>query len=109
MDANKGVTVDPRAVFRTSLLVGVVSSIVAAKLYRFSSVLVQCVENGPASSQLCHLFDFDYRRRLRHRGTQAGAAVVFSLAPRDSSIRSAATESPLASAIAFCSLRAFSR
>ena len=29
--------------------------------------------------------------------------------PKDSSITSAATESPLASAIAFCSLRAFSR
>jgi hypothetical protein len=37
------------------------------------------------------------------------AALTFLLISKDSSIRSAATESPLASAIAFCSLRAFSR
>ena len=35
--------------------------------------------------------------------------LTFLLAPTDSSIKSAATESPLASAIAFCNLRAFSR
>jgi beta-glucosidase len=37
------------------------------------------------------------------------ALPAFLVTPRDSSTRSAATESPLASAIAFCSLRALSR
>ena len=36
-------------------------------------------------------------------------ALTFLLIPMDPSINSAATESPLASAIAFCNLRAFSR
>jgi hypothetical protein len=36
-------------------------------------------------------------------------AGTYLLIPKDSSITSAAIESPLASAIAFCSLRAFSR
>src|SRR5215471_8418313 len=41
--------------------------------------------------------------------TPAQTLLAFLVTPRDSSIRSAATESPLALAIAFCSLRALAR
>src|SRR5580704_18980437 len=66
--------------------------------------------------ELPWLYSFTVLADLLHfgRATAAlhmnqSALLAFSVTPRDSSTISAATDSPLALAIAFCSLRALSR